>query len=70
MDRVVNFRFASFGILVFRRLFCFQYQVFTPRSIAYCCSRTTNIDRSIERVGSFQVCCVASELEVLFFFFL
>ena len=31
---IINFRFASFGSLVFRRLFCFQFQVFAPRSVA------------------------------------
>ena len=56
IDRVINFRFALLGILVFRRLSGLQFQVFTPRSIAYRCSRTTNIDRSTEKVGSFQLC--------------
>ena len=33
-DWIINFRFALLGILVFFRLFYFQFQVFTPRSVA------------------------------------
>ena len=33
-DWIINFRFVLFGILVFRQLFCFQFQVFTPPNVA------------------------------------
>ena len=32
MDWIINFRFTLFGILVFCRLLCFQFQVFTLHS--------------------------------------